>query len=106
MRSFPPVYPLTLKQVHLKGNKLTQIPGAIFTDLPNLIWLDVRDNELTELPPQIQCANTLKDLLLGGNFFLQLPACLASLPNLTGLQIQPNPALKSPPKDIVEQGLQ
>lgn len=105
LRYFPQVYPLTLKQVHLKDNKLTQLPGSIFTDLPNLVWLDVRNNELRELPPQIQCADNLKDLLLGGNLFQQLPACLANLKRLSGLQLQPNPYLQSPPKDVVEKGI-
>ena len=101
----PNAYPLTLKQVHLKGNNLKNIPGSIFTDLPNLIWLDLRDNELRDLPPQIQCAYNLKDLLLGGNLFLQLPGCLANLPKLTGLQLQPNPLLQHPPKEIVQNGI-
>jgi len=105
LRFFPEVYPLTLKQVHLKGNKLTRIPGSIFTDLPHLVWLDVRNNEIRELPPQVQCADSLEDLLLGGNLLLQLPACLANLKSLTGLQLQPNPMLRSPPKDIVEKGI-
>ena len=65
LRCFPSVYPLTLKQIHLRGNKLTELPGALFVDLPHLVWVDVRDNELRELPQQIEHAANLSDLLLG-----------------------------------------
>ncbi|CAG5082447.1 Oidioi.mRNA.OKI2018_I69.PAR.g10128.t1.cds [Oikopleura dioica] len=99
-------FPLTLRQVHLKNNCLTSLPGCIFTDLPNLVWLDVRNNELTELPPDIQQADKLEDLLLGGNFLKRLPACLAKLKKLNGLQLQPNKHLTSPPIEIVQQGFE
>ena len=46
---FPKVYPLTIKQLHLKNNNLTELPGEIFSDLVNLVWLDVRNNKLTTL---------------------------------------------------------
>ncbi|CBY19186.1 unnamed protein product [Oikopleura dioica] len=102
----PTWFPLTLKQVHLKNNCLTSLPGCIFTDLPNLVWLDVRNNELTELPPDIQLADKLEDLLLGGNFLKRLPACLAKLKRLNGLQLQPNKHLTSPPIEVVQQGFE
>lgn len=102
----PTWFPLTLKQVHLKNNCLTSLPGCIFSDLPNLVWLDVRNNELTELPPDIQLADKLEDLLLGGNFLKRLPACLAKLKKLNGLQLQPNKHLTSPPIEVVQQGFE
>jgi Leucine-rich repeat (LRR) protein len=102
----PTWFPLTLKQVHLKNNCLTSLPGCIFSDLPNLVWLDVRNNELSELPPDIQLADKLEDLLLGGNFLKRLPACLAKLKKLNGLQLQPNKHLTSPPIEVVQQGFE
>jgi len=105
LRCFPSVYPLTLKQIHLRGNKLIELPGALFVDLPHLVWLDIRDNELRELPQQIEHAANLADLLLGGNLLISLPPCLAKLEKLHGLQIQPNPNLISPPKTVIEKGL-
>ena len=37
---------MNIKQIHLKGNELRQLPGQLFLDLPNLVWFDARDNQL------------------------------------------------------------
>lgn len=101
---FPSAYPLTIHQLHLKNNNLISIPGAIFSDLVNLVWLDLRNNQLTSLPPQIGQAPKLKELLLANNVLRELPVELARVKTLRGIQLQPNPVLISPPLDIVQQG--
>ena len=44
-----------------------ELPGSIFGDLVNLVWLDVRNNKLERLPSQIGESNSLRDILLGKN---------------------------------------
>ena len=39
-----------IKYLYLQQNKLTRLPTNLFIDLPNLQWLDVRNNALRELP--------------------------------------------------------
>ena len=46
---------------------LRELPGSIFSDLVNLVWLDVRNNQLERLPSQIGESNSLRDILLGKN---------------------------------------
>jgi len=101
---FPKAYPLTIRQLHLKNNQLRELPGSIFGDLVNLVWLDVRNNKLERLPSQIGESNSLRDILLGGNELRELPQQLVNIPTLTGLQIHPNEKLVSPPSDIIKLG--
>ena len=44
-----------------------------FTALINLEWLDLRDNCIKELPPEIGYAQNLQCLLLDNNNITQLP---------------------------------
>jgi len=101
---FPSAYPLTIRQLHLKNNNLTSLPGSIFSDLVNLVWLDLRNNKLVSLPGEIGQSPQLKELLLAGNVLRELPVELSRIKTLKGLQLQPNPLLISPPKEIVQQG--
>ena len=48
-------------------NPKRDLPGSIFGDLVNLVWLDVRNNKLEKLPSQIGESNSLRDILLGKN---------------------------------------
>jgi len=101
---FPSAYPLTIHQLHLKNNDLVTLPGSMFADLVNLVWLDLRNNKLTSLPSEIGVAPSLKELLLAGNVLRELPVELSRVKTLRGMQLQPNPLLISPPVDIVQQG--
>lgn len=110
-------YPLTIHQLHLKNNDLVTLPGSMFVDLVNLVWLDLRNNKLTALPGEIGMAPSLKELLLAGNVLRELPVELSRVKTLRGMQLQvwfwknifdsllqPNPLLISPPVDVVQQG--
>ena len=39
-----------VRYLYLHRNRLTRLPTNLFLDFPNLEWLDVRNNGLTELP--------------------------------------------------------
>jgi len=104
LNRFPSAYPLTIHQLHLKNNDLVTLPGSMFADLVNLVWLDLRNNKLTTLPSEIGMAPSLKELLLAGNVLRELPVELSRVKTLRGMQLQPNPLLISPPVEIVQQG--
>ena len=53
--------------VSICENPKRELPGSIFGDLVNLVWLDVRNNKLERLPSQIGESNSLRDILLGKN---------------------------------------
>jgi len=53
--------------VSICENPNRELPGSIFGDLVNLVWLDVRNNKLERLPSQIGESNSLRDILLGKN---------------------------------------
>lgn len=46
-------FPRCFKHLYLEGNEISIVPGTLFSGLPNLVWLDLRNNQLAELPPEI-----------------------------------------------------
>ena len=46
-------YYFLLQRLYLAGNRLKVLPEALFSVLPNLKWLDLRQNCLTSLPVSI-----------------------------------------------------
>ncbi|XP_078269810.1 uncharacterized protein LOC144601493 isoform X4 [Rhinoraja longicauda] len=62
-----------LKNLYLEGNALSELSEDFFHRLPNLIWLDLRNNKLTSLPLSIGDHRCLKTLLLEGNPIRKLP---------------------------------
>ncbi|XP_068111158.1 leucine-rich repeat-containing protein 27 [Hyperolius riggenbachi] len=94
-----------LKNLHLQGNVLSSLPDSLFLYLPNLIWLDLRYNEITSLPGTIGKHRLLKYLLLEGNPIKALPVELGDLFTLKALNLRHCP-LEFPPEDIVCRGLQ
>ncbi|XP_055502625.1 leucine-rich repeat-containing protein 27-like [Leucoraja erinacea] len=67
-----------LKNLYLEGNALSELSEDFFHRLPNLIWLDLRNNKLTSLPLSIGDHRCLKTLLLEGNPIRKLPVELGS----------------------------
>ncbi|KYO43939.1 leucine-rich repeat-containing protein 27 isoform A [Alligator mississippiensis] len=94
-----------LQHLHLERNQLAVIPEDLFQKLPNLVWLDLRDNKIKTLPPGIGCHKQLTTLLLEGNPIKRLPVELGNLTSLKALNLRHCP-LEFPPKDIVQKGLQ
>ena len=49
-----------LSGLYLSGLGLKTLPSYIFTHLPNLEWLDIRDNRIIDIPPQLVTLTKLK----------------------------------------------
>ncbi|KAK9702714.1 Leucine rich repeat [Popillia japonica] len=94
-----------LQMLYLEGNGLEALPTNIFQKLPKLIWLDLRNNKLREIPTGIANHAWLENLLLEQNALEKLPNELGFVPKLVVLQLAKNP-LQYPSNDIVSQGTQ
>lgn len=93
-----------LKYLYLEGNQISNIPDSMFTFLPNLLWLDLRNNHITSLPPKIGSHRALNTMLLEGNPIAELPPELGNVITLKGLNLR-NCPIRFPPPHIVSQGL-
>ncbi|XP_062320511.1 leucine-rich repeat-containing protein 27-like [Osmerus eperlanus] len=94
-----------LKNLYLEGNQISSLPDSLFTSLSNLVWLDLRNNQITALPAEIGLHRSLKTLLLEGNPIKELPLELGTVITLRALSLRHCPIV-FPPQEIVEQGLQ
>ncbi|XP_037321740.1 leucine-rich repeat-containing protein 27-like [Pungitius pungitius] len=94
-----------LKYLYLEGNQLSSMPDSMFISLPNLLWLDLRNNQITSLPAEIGSHRSLKTLLLEGNPISELPPELGNVITLKGLNLR-NCPICFPPQHIVNEGLQ
>ncbi|KAF1376039.1 hypothetical protein PFLUV_G00226440 [Perca fluviatilis] len=95
----------TLKYLYLEGNHISSIPDSMFISLPNLLWLDLRNNQIASLPAEVGLHRSLKTILLEGNPISELPPELGNVITLKGLNLR-NCPISFPPQDIVNQGLQ
>ncbi len=75
--------------IDISENKLRQLPPEIgrFTNLEHLY---LANNQLTSLPPEIGQLKKLKTLVLSGNQLNQLPPEIGQLTNLETLDLQSN----------------
>ncbi|XP_076599717.1 leucine-rich repeat-containing protein 27-like [Chaetodon auriga] len=94
-----------IKYLYLEGNQLSSVPDSLFISLANLLWLDLRNNQIASLPAEIGLHRSLKTLLLEGNPISELPPELGNVITLKGLNLR-NCPISFPPQDIVNQGLQ
>lgn len=81
----------------LKG-RLKTVPVEVFTEFPNLQWLDLSRNHLQEIPPQVGMLKNLKKLILNKNKIEQLPAEIGQLEDLRELIISQNELESLPPE--------
>ncbi|XP_071235578.1 leucine-rich repeat-containing protein 27-like isoform X2 [Salvelinus alpinus] len=95
----------TLKNLYLEGNEISRLPDTLFTSLSNLVWLDLRNNQITSLPVKIGLHRCLKTLLLEGNPITELPLELGNVITLKALSLRHCP-ITFPPQEVVGQGLQ
>ncbi|KAK0131001.1 Leucine-rich repeat-containing protein 27 [Merluccius polli] len=94
-----------LKNLYLEGNQILKLPDSMFASLPNLVWLDLRNNLIGSLPAGIGSHRCLNTLLLEGNPISALPPELGNVLTLKGLNLR-NCPIRSPPQDIMHQGLE
>ncbi|XP_072177915.1 leucine-rich repeat-containing protein 27-like isoform X1 [Diadema setosum] len=90
--------------LYLEGNLLQTIPDDLFEGLPNVKWLDLRNNSIRILPTAIGRHRWLKTLLLEGNQITELPPEMGHLKSLTGLNLRGNP-IEFPPPMVIEKGV-
>ncbi|KAI2811133.1 Slit 2 protein [Blomia tropicalis] len=91
--SLPDDVPSFATELRLNDNRIARIPNInFFKRLPNLLKLDLRNNQLTEIEDgALQGAGMLQDLLLSSNQMKQIrPKMFAGLRNLTTLLLQDN----------------
>ncbi|XP_041116769.1 leucine-rich repeat-containing protein 27-like isoform X3 [Polyodon spathula] len=62
-----------IENLYLEGNEISSLPDHFFSELSNLVWLDLRNNQINCLPPGIGQHRCLKTLLLEGNPIKELP---------------------------------
>lgn len=80
------------------------MPEDFFTTLPCLMWLDLRDNRLTDIPTSIKNHQGLTHLLLQNNCLTTLPNELGTVVSLKVLQLGGNP-LMYPPREVIKAGV-
>lgn len=90
--------------LYLQNNKITTLPDDFFPSLPSLMYLDLRENLLTDFPKTIQNHQALTHLLLQNNKISSLPCELGSVVNLRVLQLNGNPIM-FPPREIINAGI-
>lgn len=71
-------FPLPFKNLYLEGNELSSLPDNLFSSLPHLLWLDLRNNQLACLPVDIgqhrYSKNSLHIPRATFNVFILLPS--------------------------------
>ncbi|CAK1594354.1 unnamed protein product [Parnassius mnemosyne] len=91
--------------IYLQNNSIQKLPDDFFDSYPCLMWLDLRENRLNEIPKSIKNHQSLTHLLLQNNNLSSLPNELGTVLSLKVLQINGNP-LTYPPRDIINAGIE
>ena len=86
------VYSLKLKA------RLKEVPLELFTEFPNLQWLDLSKNRLKQIPAELGMLKKLKKLILNKNKIESLPAEIGELEDLRILIISQNELETLPPE--------
>ncbi|XP_026481201.1 leucine-rich repeat-containing protein 27-like [Ctenocephalides felis] len=92
-----------LAYLYLDDNDIEILPNDIFTCLPYLIWLDIRNNKITEIPTSIKFHQSLETFLMQNNNIKRLPLELGTVVSIKNLQILPND-IEYPPLHVVSKG--
>src|SRR3990167_7289067 len=84
-----------LSVLRLCGNGLRRLPGKDLLSLSNLDTLDVSDNAITFVPPEVGQLSRLRWLILRNNRLVSLPSALHRCTKLSMLACKPNPLMPS-----------
>ncbi|MBI3123007.1 MAG: leucine-rich repeat domain-containing protein [Ignavibacteriales bacterium] len=84
-----------LEYLDISNNQLTQVPSEICA-LSNLQSLEVSDNELTQIPSEIFALFNLQSLDVSFNQLTQLPSEIGNLSNLQSLDVSFNQLTQLP----------
>ncbi|PRP77878.1 lipoprotein [Planoprotostelium fungivorum] len=92
LTSFPPAVQNmpNLEVLHLRGNRLPQLPPSLFHHCQELVELSLQDNNITSLPIELTQSRYLKRLFLEFNHVTHLPQELLDLKSLTVLTLHHN----------------
>merc|ERR1719192_798544 len=92
-----------IENLYLDNNSLELLPEKFFEKLPQLKYLDLRNNELSEIPSVgLQNHQNLQVLLLSRNCLTCLPLELGFVKTLNALHWIGNP-IEFPELDVLEQ---
>ncbi|VDD82833.1 unnamed protein product [Mesocestoides corti] len=69
-------------EINMDHNQITKIPFGIFSRASNLAKLNMKDNQLASLPPDVKTWTSLVELNLGTNQLTKLPDDIDHLLNL------------------------
>ncbi|XP_053874056.1 leucine-rich repeat-containing protein 69 isoform X2 [Malaclemys terrapin pileata] len=83
-------YLSSLEKLHLFGNKITTISPTIFDGLEKLIFLNLNNNKLKYLPPEIHRLENLENMNLNNNELESIPKELCALQKLSELHLSHN----------------
>ncbi len=78
----------TLSMIGFKANQISHVPAAALP--PQLRWLILTDNRISQLPDELGRRPLLQKLMLAGNRLAQLPESLANCRNLELIRIAAN----------------
>uniref|UniRef100_A0A8C8RPB1 Leucine-rich repeat protein SHOC-2 n=1 Tax=Pelusios castaneus TaxID=367368 RepID=A0A8C8RPB1_9SAUR len=92
-------YLSSLQKLHLFGNKITTISPTTFDGLEKLILLNLNNNKLKYLPPEIHRLENLENMNLNNNQIESIPKELCSLQKLSELHLSHN-CLITVPEEI------
>ncbi|MBW4464263.1 MAG: leucine-rich repeat domain-containing protein [Pegethrix bostrychoides GSE-TBD4-15B] len=84
-----------LTELDLRGNQISEIP-TIIGNLINLTELDLSSNQISEIPEVIGQLTNLTKLDLSGNQISEIPTAVGHLTNLTRLNLSNNQISKIP----------
>jgi Leucine-rich repeat (LRR) protein len=77
----------SLEKLQLSKNRISTLPPPLFS-LSNLSFLDLSDNDISDLPKKIENLENLQELLLSKNQIYSLPSDLLALSKLTNLDVR------------------
>ncbi|OIW33081.1 kinase domain protein [Coniochaeta ligniaria NRRL 30616] len=84
-----------LSMIAFKANRISHVPAAALP--PQLRWLILTDNRISQLPSELGRRGLLQKLMLAGNQLAHLPESLANCKNLELIRIASNRLTQLPP---------